>query len=169
MLSYYYVIIKLGVVTMKRISIEKLRDASEKGTDLLVNEIMRTENIDDYLEKNGEFLNEASLSAELCRLLEEKGLKKADVIAASGITATYAYDLFSGYKNKKPSRNIILALCFAMGLDVEDTQKLLKISDHGALYPRVPRDSVIMFAIKSAMTRCEADDLLSEKGMETLV
>lgn len=153
---------------MKQISIEKLKNASAKNTDELTNEILNTENIDEYLEQNDEFLTDMSLSAELARLLEEKGLKKSDVIASSGITITYGYDLFSGYKNKKPSRNVILALSFAMKLDVEQTQRLLKISGNGALYPRIPRDSVIMFALKSNMTKNEADDLLHKKGMETM-
>lgn len=153
---------------MKQPSIDKLRTASEKDTEQLTNEIMSTDNIDDYLEKNEEYLNNISLPSELCRLLEEKGLKKSDVISSSGITITYGYDLFSGYKNKRPSRNIILALSLSMKLDIIQTQRLLKISGNGALYPRVPRDSVIMYAIKNAMTRCETDDLLNQKGMETI-
>lgn len=88
---------------MKQPSIEKLRAASEKNTDQLTNEILSADNIDEYFEKNEAYLSEISLSSELCRLLEEKGLKKSDVISSSGITVTYGYDLFSGYKNKKPS------------------------------------------------------------------
>lgn len=153
---------------MKQTSIEKLRAASEKDTEQLTNEILSTDDIDEYLEKNEEYLNNISLPSELCRLLEKKGLKKSDVIAASGITVTYGYDLFSGYKNKKPSRNIILALSLAMQLDISQTQRLLKISGNGALYPRIPRDSVIMYAIQNSMTRCETDDLLNKRGMETI-
>lgn len=153
---------------MKQTSIEKLRTAAEKDTEQLTNEILSTDDIDEYFEKNEEFLNNISLPSELCRLLEEKGLKKSDVIAASGITVTYGYDLFSGYKNKKPSRNIILALSLAMQLDISQTQRLLKISGNGALYPRIPRDSVIMYAIQNSMTRCETDDLLNKRGMETI-
>lgn len=153
---------------MKQTSIEKLRAASEKDTEQLTNEILSTNNIDEYLEKNEEYLNNISLPSELCRLLEKNGLKKSDVIAASGITVTYGYDLFSGYKNKKPSRNIILALSLAMQLDISQTQRLLKISGNGALYPRIPRDSVIMFAIKNSLSRSKTDDLLNKRGMETI-
>lgn len=154
---------------MNRLSNEKLREASAKDTEQLTNEIMRTDDIDEFLESNDDYIGEISLSDELCRLLEEKGLKKSEVIAASGITVTYGYDLFSGYKEKKPSRNIILALAFGLMLDVSGTQRLLKISGNGGLYPRIPRDSVIMFAIKNGMTRCEADDILHKKGMETII
>lgn len=153
---------------MKLPSLEKLREASEKDTEQLTSEILNTYDINDYFEKNEEFLTEVSVSSELCRLLSEKGLRKADVIAASGITVTYGYDLFSGYKNKKPSRNVILALALSMKLDITETQRLLKIAGCGALYPRVPRDSVIMFAINNSLTRCEADDLLNKRGLETI-
>ena len=153
---------------MKQTSIEKLRSAAKKDTEQLTNEILSTDDIDEYFEKNEEYLNIISLPSELCRLLEEKGLKKSDVIAASGITVTYGYYLFSGYKNKKPSRNIILALSIAMQLDIIQTQRLLKISGNGALYPRIPRDSVIMYAIQNALTRSETDDLLNKRGMETI-
>ncbi|MGN0665481.1 MAG: XRE family transcriptional regulator [Huintestinicola sp.] len=153
---------------MKQISIEKLRAASEKDTEQLTNEILRADDIDEYFKNNEAYLTDISLPTELCRLLEEKGLKKSDVIAASGITVTYGYDLFSGYKNKKPSRNIILALSLSMQLDIIQTQRLLKISGNGALYPRIPRDSVIMYAIKNTLSRSETDDLLNIKGMETI-
>ena len=153
---------------MKQTNIEKLRAAAEKDTEQLTNEILSTDDIDEYFEKNEEYLNNISLPSELCRLLEEKGLKKSDVIASSGITVTYGYDIFSGYKNKKPSRNIIIALSLAMQLDFSQTQRLLKISGNGALYPRIPRDSVIMYAIQNSMTRCETDDLLNIRGMETI-
>lgn len=143
-------------------------DVSEKSTDELTNEIIQSDNIADYLEKNGEYLKDISLSDELNRLLEEKKLKKSEVIAASGITLTYAYDLFSGYKKKKPSRNVILSLALAMGLDTDETQRLLKISGNGALYPRVPRDSVIMYAVNNSLTLPETDELLDKNGMETV-
>lgn len=143
-------------------------DVSEKSTDELTNEIIQSDNIADYLEKNGEYLKDISLSDELNRLLDEKKLKKSEVIAASGITLTYAYDLFSGYKKKKPSRNVILSLALAMGLDTDETQRLLKISGNGALYPRVPRDSVIMYAVNNSLTLTETDELLDKNGMETV-
>ena len=143
-------------------------DVSEKSTDELTNEIIQSDNIADYLEKNGEYLKDISLSDELNRLLEEKKLKKSEVIAASGITLTYAYDLFSGYKKKKPSRNVILSLALAMGLDLDETQRLLKISGNGALYPRVPRDSVIMYAVNNSLTLPDTDELLDKNGMETV-
>lgn len=143
-------------------------DVSEKSTDELTNEIIQSDNIADYLEKNGEYLKDISLSDELNRLLDEKKLKKSEVIAASGITLTYAYDLFSGYKKKKPSRNVILSLALAMGLDTDETQRLLKISGNGALYPRVPRDSVIMYAVNNSLTLPETDELLDKNGMETV-
>ncbi|MCI7766981.1 MAG: XRE family transcriptional regulator [Oscillospiraceae bacterium] len=154
---------------MNRLGIRKLKAASAKDTEQLTNEILSTDDIDDYLENNSSHLGEIALSDELCRLLAEKGLKKSEVIAASGITVTYGYDLFSGYKEKKPSRNVILALSFGLRLDINSTQRLLKISGNGGLYPRIPRDSVIMFALKNGMTRCDADDILHKKGMETII
>lgn len=142
--------------------------AAEKDTDELENEIMKADNIADFLEKNEEHLKDIFVSDELCRLLDEKGLKKSDVIASSGITITYGYDLFSGYKKKKPSRNVILSLSLAMQLDISQTQRLLKISGNGALYPRVPRDSVIMYAVNRSLTLTETDELLDKNGMETI-
>jgi len=143
-------------------------DISEKNTDELTNEIVQSDNIADYLGRNEGYMKDISLASELARLLKAKGLKRSEVIASSGITISYAYDLFSGYKKKKPSRNIILALSLAMGLDLNETQRLLKISGNGALYPRVPRDAVIMYAVKSSMTQSETDELLDKNGMETI-
>ena len=63
---------------------------------------------------------------------------------------------------------MILSLSLAMQLDISQTQRLLKISGNGALYPRVPRDSVIMYAVNRSLTLTETDELLDKNGMETI-
>ena len=70
---------------------------------------------------------------------------------------------FSEVKKCNPSRNKLLQIAFAMNLDLDSTQKLLKIANVGILYPRIKRDSIIIFALNKKLDFFECEDLL-EKG-----
>lgn len=100
-------------------------------------------------------------------LLAEKKLKKADVAKKSNIHRTYLYEIFGG--SKTPSRDKIIAIAFAMNLNLEETQKLLKRSGYRELYSRDSRDSVVIFAINKNMNLMACNhllDSLSEKSIE---
>lgn len=139
---------------------------NNKTTDELTNELKNSSNIDSYLKENKkEFLSSAI--DYMNELLAEKKLKKADVAKKSNIHRTYLYEIFSG--SKTPSRDKIIAIAFAMDLNLEETQKLLKRSGYRELYSRDSRDSVVIFAINKNMNLMACNDLLdalSEKSIE---
>jgi hypothetical protein len=55
-----------------------------------------------------------------------------------------------------------------MHLNLEETQRLLKIGGGSALYPRNKRDSVIIYAINNAYSVLDCDEILYELGEDTL-
>ena len=110
-------------------------------------------NEDELISKRiSDFLNE---------LIEKKGLNKARVIDKSNIQKTYAYEVINGRKGN-PSRDIMLRLAFAMGLDLEETQTLLKHSRMPQLYARNSRDSIIIYAINNKKSLIDCNVLLDE-------
>ena len=76
------------------------------------------------------------------------------------IKNNYAYQIFSG--SKKPSRNKVLALSISMGLDTDATNRLLKLSDHSILYPRIKRDSIIHFSLEQHYNLIDTNILLHD-------
>jgi hypothetical protein len=137
-----------------------------KSTDELFNILDKNKNISQYLSANeAEFIS-GSFADYLNALLEKTGLKKADVIKDSGINTIYAYQIFQGIK--APSRDKLIQLAFGLHLNLEDTQRLLKIGGGSALYPRSKRDSIIIYALNNSQTVFECDEALYETGEKTL-
>lgn len=117
----------------------------DKNTDRLMEILRNRPNADRYLkEQEGELLS-MSLTELLESFLISKKLDKADVIRASGLERTYAYQIFNG--RHRPGRDKLLCLAFAMRLAVPETQQLLKTAQLAPLYPRVMRDVLILEAL----------------------
>ena len=110
---------------------------------------------------------EADLSKYLMELLAQKGLKRAQVVEDSGVDKAFVYQIFNG--SKRPSRDKLIAITFGMHLNEEETQRVLKIAGHSELYPRVPRDALILFSIQRGMDIWQTDDALDKNGFPTLL
>lgn len=134
----------------------------DKDTDELFVELREENDIKNYLRRNrDEFV--LPLSEYLENLLAQKNLTKQAVIEKSGIQREYAYHIFSGLK-KNPSRPKILAFAFAMGLNLKETQYLLRYAKQSPLYPRNPWDSIIISAIEQKLTVIQTNELLNQLG-----
>lgn len=102
----------------------------------------------------------------LNQLMEAKGYQKQEIIRQSEIPRTYAYQLFQG--TKLPGRDKILQLAIAMRLNLEETNRLLKLGNHSILYVRKKRDALIYYAITHQLSLIDANLLLYEHGQEVL-
>jgi predicted transcriptional regulator len=138
----------------------------KKSTDELLNILDKNKNLSEYLSDNKDEFISDSLAEHLSRLLEEKQLKKAEVIKASLISTVYGYQIFSGLK--APSRDRLIQLALGMRLNLEETQRLLKIGGGSVLYPRNKRDSVIIYAINNSYSVLDCDEVLYELNEKTL-
>lgn len=139
-----------------------------KTTDELNNELKEADDIRRFIAKNEDELITKKISAFLNEIIERKKLKRSQVIEAANLHKSYGYELFSG-KKEMPSRDVMLRLAIAMGLDLEETQKLLKYSELPPLYARNSRDSVIIYAINNKKNVMNCNLLLEELGHKSLV
>ncbi|MBE8950518.1 MAG: helix-turn-helix transcriptional regulator [Quinella sp. 3Q1] len=137
-----------------------------KSTDELFTELKTEKNLDGWRSLNQKEFVEP-LNEYLEKLLAEKNLSKQEVIERSGLNREYAYHILSG-KRKNPSRQKVLALAIAIGLNLEETQYLLRYARHGALYPRNDWDAVIISAIEQKLSVMQTNELLHNLG-ETLL
>ena len=131
-----------------------------KDTGQLTNELKETNDIEKFVNDNEEHFRNFTLKSYLKYLLDTKQLNKSDVIRDSKLDICYAYHIFSG-KNKKPSREKIVAIALAMRLEVDETQRLLYYAGAETLYVRSPWDSVILFALDKHLSVEETNDLLN--------
>ena len=137
-----------------------------KNTDDLIKDLESARNIDDYISSNKIHFADISLSDYLHKLLKEKKLIKADVIKRSELQQNYAYQIFNGVKN--PTRDKVLCIAFGMGLNLAETQQLLKSCGLPFLYAKHKRDSIIIFAVNKQLNLIQTNELLYDRGEKTL-
>ena len=141
----------------------------KKSTEELFQEIQMCDCAENYLEENKEEMCRISLSAYLQLMLQKYGLKKSALFRRAGQEGSnYGYELFRN-DLKSPSRDILIAICLAFPLTIEETQTALRYAGLAALYPRNIRDAYIMFALKNKMTVDALDEILEEQGSQTLL
>ena len=99
-------------------------------------------------------------------LLLSREVKKSAVIKASGLSDSYAYQIFQGYTS--PSRDKLLALAIALRTNLEECQKLLKLAGVNELYPKNRRDAIIIFGLERGLSVPQRNDILFDLEEFTL-
>ena len=87
---------------------------------------------------------------------------RAELLRRSGLNAVYGYQILSGKRH--PGRESLLCLCFGLGLDAEQTQKLLLHAGCAQLYIKKPRESIIYYALNAGLPLPSCNQLLYEHG-----
>lgn len=134
-------------------------------TEELLERLLKSSNVQDYLQESDP--TDRSLAAYLHELLAAHGLKRAEVVRASGINATVVYDIFAG--KSKPGHDHAVMLAFGLGCNLRETQRLLRQAGVSELYCKIRRDAILIWCIENGLTRAEADDELYRLGEKTLL
>lgn len=129
----------------------------KKSTEELLSLIQNADNIQFYLEENKEDLHQWTLERYLHYLMDEKHLKISDVMNRSG-QSDYVYKIFKN--QRKPSRDILLAIAIGMKCDLKETQTLLRIASLARLDPRCKRDAIVIYAVLHQYTIMEINEIL---------
>ncbi len=137
----------------------------ERLTEDLLKRLLSSRSIDAYLDEAAPI--DRALPDYLNELLHAHGLKRAEVIRASGINATVVYDIFAG--KSKPGRDHAIMLAFGLGCSLRETQRLLRQAGVSELYAKIRRDAIIAWCIDQGTSRAEADDELFRFGEKTLL
>ncbi|MBQ6263918.1 MAG: XRE family transcriptional regulator [Clostridia bacterium] len=138
----------------------------KKSTDELMDELLKANNIGDYLKENSRYMVSDELSTYLNNIMAKKGLVKTDVIKKTEFSEVMGYQIFAG--TRQPSRDSLICICVAMEMDLEETQTILKIAGFAALYPKTKRDSIIILGLNENKTVPEINETLYDNGEKTL-
>lgn len=76
-------------------------------------------------------------------IIKNGPMNMQDVFLAADIPERYGYKLLTEEKRTR-QRDVILRICYAAGLTLDQTQKALKLYGMPQLYAKVPRDAMLM-------------------------
>ena len=121
---------------------------NEKTTERL-DKILQSTDITDF----GKYINNElseplpSLSNYLNEHIAKRNLLVSEVVKQSGLSRDYAYAILNGNR-KNPTKDRIIALCLAIGLNLTETQRALKLCGM-VLYSKNKRDAAIIICINT--------------------
>ena len=142
----------------------------EKNTNELEKVLKSThvKDFDAYCRENAGSLNEEEFTVYVKNILSEKKIKLSKVFLLADITERYGYKLLSGEKRTR-QRDIILRICYAAEMSLEQTQRALKKYEMPQLYAKQPRDALLMIIFNERPGDIiDVNEILNEHGMEPL-
>lgn len=112
--------------------------------------------------------DEHAFSEYIKGLLKEKKMTQQMVFLKADIPERYGYKLLSGEKHTR-QRDVILRICYAAEMTLEETQRALQKYGMPQLYAKIPRDALLIIIFNERPGGIiEVNELLNEKGMDML-
>ena len=136
-------------------------------TDKLISELFKTSSIEEFLAAHEEELVVPSFAAYLARLCRQRNTTISKVLDKADIGISFGYALFKG--TRKASRDTVVKLALAFGLNLDNTQKVLSAAGFGGLYPRIKRDAVLIYSIQREYTLFQTQEQLSRQQLTELM
>lgn len=138
----------------------------KKDTNYLQEELRKSGSLDKFEEENDAELCAQSVADYLNELLIKYDGKKPEIGKRANLDEGYMYQIFNGRRNAK--RDKLLQLAFGFPLTLDETQRLLWLGGYGELYVRRKRDAYLMFALEKGYDVNQTNELLYDKGVETM-
>lgn len=139
-------------------------DVEEPLTEELLQQLLDAPCPRKFVEENN--LGHRAVGEYLTQLLDEKGLKRSEVVRSAGINETHGYQIFTGARGA--SRDKVLQLSFAMGLSLREANRALQAAGHNQLYAKDRRDAIIIFCLDKGCSLQEVEDQLYSFGEATI-
>ena len=138
----------------------------KKDTNELMNELIKSDNTDEYCSKNAQFMVNDKISIYLNNILENKRLVKSKIIKKTELSEVQCYQIFDG--RRKPSRDSLLSICIAMELSLDETQQMMKTGGFAPLYPKNKRDVIIIKGIQNNLSVAQINERLYDMDLPTI-
>jgi len=124
------------------------------------------ESIEDFSKEYYSCFVDISFEDYLSSLLEKYGISKYAAVKASGLSDSYAFQIFQGYKN--PSRDKLLSLAIGMQISLDECQRLLKLAGVNELYAKNRRDAILIFGLEKNLSVPQLNEILFDMEEFTL-
>lgn len=146
--------------SMKQVKPKKIK------TSTFLRNLFKAPDLGKFIEKNSGEMKIPEFHVYITELCQSMKQVPEQIIGRSDIERTYGHQLFNG--TRKPSRDKVIQLAFGFGLDVEETQALLRIAQKNELYPKMKRDAAILHCLNNKKTIFETQSVLQELGLTLL-
>ena len=137
---------------------------SEPLTEELLDELLSTSSIEEYLEQHEPCSR--TLAEYLQQLLAEKGLERSRVVRMANLNDTFGSQIFQGTRH--PGRDKVLQIAFAMALTLRETNRALTAAGASELYCKDRRDAIIIFCIDRGCSLQKVNEELYRFGERTI-
>ncbi len=146
---------------------EKAEKADRLFTEDLWKMVSESKNICEDWEELSPHMNSLSFHELLFELAQQRGINAAQIGKKALLSRSFSYQIFSG--ERIPKRDVILRIAIALSLDISETQRLLRLASRGTLYPKIERDSIIIFCLKNNYDIYKTDEILVSLGQQSLL
>ncbi len=127
-----------------------------KTTNELLHKIKKMKQSDIGLFTDKDF-SSPKIHFYLSDLLREHGISSIDFFNKMGLERSYGYQILNG--RRRPSRELLIKTAILLRLNLDETQRLLKIGNREVLYPRVRADAIATFIIEKGLSLSEYQEL----------
>jgi hypothetical protein len=144
----------------------------KKSTEDLENILKSTHpsKIQDYFDNQDDELldNSFPFGSYVKHILKKNSILMQKVFLDGNISEGYGYKIMSGEKHTN-KKDVILRICFAGKLSIDETQKALKLYGFSPLYARIKRDSLIMTLFNNRPESIDDfNNILIQNGFDSL-
>ncbi|MBR6165026.1 MAG: hypothetical protein IKQ45_03745 [Clostridia bacterium] len=141
-------------------------DPKQIGADELLAMLLQEKDLEQLLQRcEPAFLNEtfADFLNAWCSCHQ---VVPEHLIRRANLDKSFGHQLFSG--KRRPSRDTVIQLAFAMGAGVAETQEMLKTARKSLLYPQIKRDAVLIFCLHNRRGLTDTGLILERLGLTVL-
>lgn len=140
-------------------------ERQEIKTTFLLNQLKESHDLYHYIQNNQSAFRSDCFADFLNQLIERYHLSKGRLVTASGLSKSYAYEIFAGFK--VPTRDKILQLILSIHSTLDESQHLIVLGGYSPLSPKVQRDAAVIFGIEHQLSLVHINDLLYDLGLDT--
>ena len=141
-------------------------DEKQVSTDELLKLLFKERSLEQFLLRNESAYLNADCSDYLSNWCKSHQEIPEQLIRRANLEKSFGHQLFSG--KRKPSRDTVLQLAFAMGASVAQAQEMLKVARKSILYPRIKRDTVIIYCLHNRVSLLDTEIILENLGLPIL-
>ena len=136
------------------------------NTDELMALLFQENSLGQFLQREESTFQLPTFAEYLTNWCKEHHEVPEQVILRANIEKSFGHQLFSGKRN--PSRDTVLQLAFAMHADVAQAQEMLRIAGKSTLYPRIKRDTVIIYCLHNHISLSDTEIILYDLELPLL-
>lgn len=135
-------------------------------TEELMDRLFEEQNLRRFFSQEAENLILPTFSEYLQAMCRQRIEVPEHIICRANLDKSYGHQLFSGRRN--PSRDTVIQLAFGFGMDVDDAQEMLRIARKSSLYPRVRRDTAIIYCLHNHISLIDTQIILDDLDLPVL-